>query len=96
VQALPNRYDGRLYEDVVKTHRNRKKLEKPAKKCFDVLVGALRYYSPRSLTGREVRDELRKLLGVRLAKRLLDKLRKILMVRRLRILRFYVRGWSRE
>lgn len=39
---------------------------------FDVLAEAFRRHSPRGLTGYEVRDELRKLLGVRLAKRLLE------------------------
>jgi len=81
---------GKLYEEVVNILRNEKKLRKLAKRYFDVLVEAFRYYSPRGLTGYEIRDELRKLLGIRLTKRLLEKLKEVL-----RSKLFYVRNWTK-
>jgi len=86
---------GRAYEDAVKTLTNQKKLRKLAKRHFDVLVEAFRYYSPRGLTGYEVRDELKKLLGLRLTKRLLNALKNVL---RSRVLyrHDWTRTWLRE
>jgi len=81
---------GRLYEDAVKTLTNQKKLRKLAKRHFDVLVEAFRYYSPRGLTGYEVRDELRRPLGLRLANRLLNALKNIL-----RGMVLYRHDWTR-
>jgi len=86
---------GRLYENTMKILGNRKKLRKLAKKNFSVLVEAFKYYSPRGLAGREVCNELRKLLGVRLAKRLLDALRETLKSR-LHYVRDWTRTWLRE
>jgi len=69
---------GRLYEDAVKILGDRRKLRKLAKKNFNVLVEAFGCYSPRGLSGGEIRNELRRLLGSRLAKRLLSTLREVL------------------
>jgi len=86
---------GKVYEDAVNTLLNKRKLKKLAKKHFDVLVEAFRYYSPRGLTGYEVRDKLKKLLGLRLTKRLLSTLKNIL---RSRVLyrHDWTRTWLRE
>jgi len=69
---------GRLYEDVVNTLRNQKRLRKLANRHFGILVEAFRYYSPRGLKGDETVKELKRLLGARLTKRLLDTLKSVL------------------
>jgi len=69
---------GGLYEDAVNTLGNRKRLRKLAKRYFGILVEAFRYYSPRGLKGDETVEELKRLLGARLTKRLLDTLKNVL------------------
>jgi len=88
---------GSLYKDAVKALANWKRLRKLAKKNFNVLVEAFKYYSPRGLSGDEIRNKLRKLLGVRIAKRLLVTLRDVLRTRgRTPYTPDWKRTWLRE